>query len=184
MRFFSAPNRAAASSRTISIPISVTFLVVALALWLRAEWRANRFRNAPRLWMFVGTNLLAVSFLVCNPVKAYLAFTFSHAVEYMDFVWAFQRRRYAREITPRPMLQRVLYHPATAYLGFTFILAGLFLYLKYWGKYIAPDFARPMLAGFKTSHWLLYWGIYQSLVHFYFDGFLWKMRSKTVRESI
>ena len=33
--------------------------------------------------------------VVVDPVRAFLAFSFSHAVEYMVFVWAFQRRRYA-----------------------------------------------------------------------------------------
>ena len=96
----------------------VLFVVVAIAIWIVSEWRANRMRNMPRLWMFIGQNVLAVSFLMFNPVKAYLAFAFSHAVEYMIFVWAFQRRRYDKPLPHKPLLQRVLRHPATAYIGY------------------------------------------------------------------
>ena len=44
-------------------------------------------------------------------------------------------------------------------------------------RWLLPLVALPVL-------WLLYWGIYQSMVHFYFDGFLWKMRKKSVRANI
>lgn len=32
--------------------------------------------------------------------------------------------------------------------------------------------------------WAFYWSVYQSLVHFYYDGFLWKMRMPWVQANI
>ncbi len=40
------------------------------------------------------------------------------------------------------------------------------------------------MLGYRTAKWLSYWGIYQSMVHFYFDGFLWKMRLSSVRANL
>lgn len=159
----------------------VAFTVAAFAYY---EWKCHRFRNAPRLWMMIGTTGLASSFLWIHPAKAYLAYAFSHAIEYMVFVWAFQRRRYERPLEHKPLLGRILKHPATAYLVFTLGLAAAFLYFKYYGRTIFPKGTRPRAFGFTTTEWIAYWTVYQSMVHFYYDGFLWKMRLPLVRANI
>ena len=58
------------------------------------------------------------------------------------------------------------------------------LLLKFWGRYIFKGDPRPEFLGYRTAYWLGFWGVYQSMVHFYFDGFLWKMRRETVRANI
>ncbi len=45
--------------------------------------------------------------------------------------------------------------------------------------------ARPLeFFGITGAMWFFYYAVYESLVHFYMDGFLWKMRSPAVRENI
>lgn len=168
----------------ICLPASAGFLLWALFMWFRAEWRATRLKNRPRLCMMLGTNLLASCFLFMHPVKVYVAFAFSHAVEYMVFVWAFQRRRYLEELPHRPLLGRVLRHPMTAYLAFVAVLGAIFTYTKFWGIDLAKGSGAPQAFGYTTAMWMFYWGVYQSMQHFYYDGFLWKMRTKTVQQSI
>lgn len=168
----------------ITLPIAISFLVTALVLWIVHERRVYGMRSAPRLWMAGGTEGLGLAFLLVDPVKAYLAFSFSHAVEYMVFVWAFQRRRYAQPLPHRPALQRILSRPWLAYLGFIFALGVAFVYLKYYGRFVFADEARPEFLGWRTAYWIGFWGIYQSMVHFYWDGFLWKMRRPNVRETV
>ena len=63
-------------------------------------------------------------------------------------------------------------------------LSAVFLYLKYWGRSIFPELEQPQWLGFRTAEWMFYWSIYQSFVHFYYDGFLWKMRTPDVRATI
>jgi hypothetical protein len=36
----------------------------------------------------------------------------------------------------------------------------------------------------KIGKWVFYWGVFQSLLHFYYDGFLWKTRQAAVRTSL
>jgi hypothetical protein len=168
----------------ITVPLAIVWLVAAVGLWCVQERRASRLRSAPRLWMALGTFTLGATFFVFDPVKAFLAFTFSHALEYMVFVWAFQRRRYARPLAHDPPLQRILRRPALAYLGFTLGLGLTFLYWKYWGRHIGKGFTRPSFLGYDAREWLMYWAVYSSMSHFYWDGFLWKMRVQAIRQNL
>jgi hypothetical protein len=168
----------------VTVPLALALVLVVHGLWLRNEWRANRLRSAPRLWMAAGTTGLAACFFVFDPVKVYLAFAFSHALEYCVFVWAFQRKRYQQPLAHDPALGRLLRRPLFFYLVMIALFAVAFLLLKYWGRFIVPDAARPELFGHRTAYWLGFWGVYQSMVHFYFDGFLWKMRLPSVRANI
>ncbi|KIG18494.1 hypothetical protein DB30_00179 [Enhygromyxa salina] len=168
----------------VSLPVTIAFVVVIHVLWLRAEFRVNRLRSAPRLLMAGGTTGLALCFFVFDPVKVYLAFAFSHALEYCVFVWAYQRKRYQSALAHGPVLGHMLRRPLWFYLGMILAFGVALLLLKYWGRWIMPDADRPELFGYRTAYWLGFWGVYQSLVHFYFDGFLWKMRLPSVRANI
>jgi len=155
-----------------------------VGLWLWHEWHAHRFQNRARLSAGGGTLLLSTALFWANPVEAYIAFGFSHAVEYMVFVWAFQRRLYYR---PRPepsLMQRLIHYPRAWYIGFTsiFVAAGIVQIL--WGQAFMKG-ARPVeFFGITGAMWVFYYAVYESLVHFHMDGFLWKMRRPAVRENI
>ncbi len=165
------------------VPASAV-VVVSVAVFLRFEWRCYRLRNFPRLWMAIGTMALGASFLVFNPINVALAFAFSHAVEYMVFVWAYQRRRYHEPLPHDPLLGRVLRHSWWAYGLFTVATAGLYLCFRFWGFYIFPEAPRPTLLGVPAERWTFYWALYQSMMHFYYDGFLWKMRLPSVQKNL
>jgi len=172
----------------VTMPITIGLVVVAHVLWLRAQWSAygkpGVRATAPRLWMAGGTSALALCFFAFDPVKVYMAFAFSHAIEYCVFVWAFQRRRYQAPLEHQPLLGRLLRHPLVFYVGLILLFGVGIMLLKFWGKWIFVDSARPKVLGYRTAYWLGFWGVYQSMVHFYFDGFLWKMRLASVRANL
>ncbi|MEM1415680.1 MAG: hypothetical protein AAGH15_12305 [Myxococcota bacterium] len=163
---------------------SIGLVVFAIANFLRWELKVNGLQNRARLTMALGTTLLSTTFLFLHPLKAYLAYAFSHAIEYMVFVWAFQRRRYAEPLAHKPSIERFLRYPLVTYIGTAVLLGLAFTYLKYYGRWIFTDVDQPELAGLSTARWVGYWTVYQSMVHFYFDGFLWKMRLPTVRATV
>jgi len=165
---------------------SIVLVVAALGIFLVHERRANGLRNAPRLWMAAGLTLLGASFLLIHPFKAYLAYTFSHAIEYMVFVWAFQRRRYDKPLAHKPAIARFLRYPWLIYVGTVILCSVALIYFKYSGngRYLLHGMTRPELFDIGTYEWLRYWVVYQSFMHFYYDGFLWKMRLPSVRASI
>jgi len=159
-------------------------VVAGLGVFLYFEWKSQRLANVPRLWMAFGTSLLSASFLFVSPVRMFMAFAFSHAVEYMVFVRAFQRRRYREPLGHDPVLGRVLRRPWLAYGVFTFAVTVPYLLVRFWGYLIVPEATNPTLFGTTFERWGFYWSVYQSLVHFYYDGFLWKMRSASVRRYL
>ncbi|MGH7268372.1 MAG: hypothetical protein ACREMB_26440, partial [Candidatus Rokuibacteriota bacterium] len=165
------------------MPASVALVAGSLATFLLHEARVNGLRNAPRLSMGLGMTLLSASIVTLNPIKAVIAFGFSHVLEYFVFVWAYQRRYYHAPLPHRPVLGRLLGHPALAFGGFILVVGGAYFVVNSW-SYLLPKTARPVVAGVPLATILALLAIYQSMVHFYFDGFLWKMRRPQVRAHL
>ncbi|HEY4223226.1 MAG TPA: hypothetical protein VGO62_17835, partial [Myxococcota bacterium] len=153
-----------------------------IALFAVCEWR-TRIVSWPRVSMAVALTLLNASFLVVSPLKVYIAYGFSHGLEYMVFVWAFLRRRYAQPLAHKPLLQRALAHPVLAYLAFTALIGGVYFLIDFGPRFHIYE-GSPKLFGISANTWLFSFAIWQSLGHFYFDGFLWKMRAPSTRASI
>jgi hypothetical protein len=134
--------------------------------------------------MAAGTTLLFASVLVVNPIKAVLAFGFSHLVEYFVFVWAYERRRYCQPLPHRPLLARLLRHPAIAYPAFLLLVGGGYFLFSNWNGYLFPG-SRPLRPfGASLGQVLLLLGAFHAMIHFYFDGFLWKMRQPAVARNL
>ena len=162
--------------------LAALVITLATARFLVEEFRANRLRSAPRLSLAVGTILLCTSFLLVRPLYAYLAFAFSHAVEYMVFVWAFQRRCYADDrVSP---LGRVLSRPLFAYGLFTATLAVMFFVFGPWSRLLFPQL-RWQLAGLDVGDGFIRpYIVASSALHFYYDGLLWKLGRAEVRAHV
>ena len=71
-----------------------------------------------------------------------------------------------------------------AYAGFILVITVPYLLARFYGYLIWPDATNPVLLGTTIERWGFYWSVYQSFVHFYYDGFLWKMRDPAVRANI
>jgi len=178
-------TRALAFLRIASTPLLVVAAIVitlSIARFLIEEYRANRLRSAPRLTLAAGTMILCASFLFVRPLYAYLAFAFSHAVEYMVFVWAFQRRCYEGDRTST--LGRALGSPLLAYALFTLALVVLFFAFGPWAKILFPRL-QWQLAGLDVGDGFIRpYIVVSSALHFYYDGVLWKLRRPEVRALV
>jgi hypothetical protein len=133
--------------------------------------------------MALALTLLNATFLFVNPVKVYIAYGFSHAIEYMVFVWAFQRRRYASELPHQPLLGRLLTRPVLFYGLYTGVIACVYFFVQYGDDY-GMRVGHIALLGISASTWLFAFAIWHSIAHFWYDGFLWKMRLPSVRASL
>jgi hypothetical protein len=172
------------AAEPITAPISAAIAIASSAIFAGFEWRQHRFRNRPRLSMAVGIGSLWICFVLLDPIKVYLAFAFSHGLEYMVFVWAYQRRRYAEPRSPEPVMARVLAHPWLAYSTYTFALAAIYVFLRNWEDFSIWQLPKLRVGKQTIGAWIFYWGVFQSLLHFYFDGFLWKTRRPEMRRSL
>ena len=170
--------------RTWLLPPAALLAATGAAAFFYYEWRGCRLRNPARLSMGLATALLSLSFLVFDPVKAFLAYTFSHAVEYFVFVWAFQRKRYATTVARPSLMARMARHPGLFYGSFLLLTCATYVLAKHWGTHVLAGTRPVRWAGIAPSQWLYYWAIVQSMVHFYYDGFLWKMRNAQTRANL
>jgi hypothetical protein len=168
----------------ILVPVSGAIAAASAVTFAVFEWRAHRFRNRPRLSMALGTFALWACFIVFDPIKVYLAFAFSHGLEYMVFVWAFQRRRYAERRNPQPLMGRILEHPWIAYPLYTLALGGVYVLLHEWEPFDFWSVPGIRVATVTLGQWVFFWGVFQSLLHFYYDGFLWKTRHSAMSRSL
>jgi hypothetical protein len=170
------------AAQPFTFPPALVCAVLAVVLWFRAEARSSGLKSVPRLTMGIGTILLGLTLFI-DPLKAYIAYGFSHAIEYIVFVWAFQRRRYAAPLSHDPAIGRLLRSPILAYAAFFLLIGGVDLYLEF-GRTLALHTGTIRIAGVRASSWLFYWTVWHSCAHFYFDGFLWKMRLPSVRAGL
>jgi hypothetical protein len=156
---------------------AIAFLVFTILNFLRYEYRATGLRNAARLSAALGMTALGSMFIIINPVLAYIAFGFGHAIEYVVFVIHFQGKRYSlpqyRETTMAWLTAHPwrLYGPFMLAVALVYVTCGILL-------------PKTMFVGYHLSQWLFFWVVYESLIHFYTDGFLWKLRRPVVRQSI
>lgn len=164
------------------LPLAALFLIGSLAAWTRAEWRASRLRNTARVSAALGLSVLGACIFFIDPVKGVVALGFSHILEYLVFVWAFERRYYA---TPREtFLARWMRHPGWTVFGVAAVLMVVHIYVSAWGKHIALSQGRPEWFGITAGRLLGSVGIFLSMFHFYVDGFVWKMRRPEVRTHL
>jgi hypothetical protein len=170
--------------RVWALPLGGAIAAFSIAAFLWYEWRNDRFANRARLFMGMGTVALSASFLVFDPAKVFLSYTFSHAIEYFVFVWAYQRKRFADPASGPSLMKRMLQRPAFFYWGFLLGVGACYLGIRYWGVYFFPEEHKIRIAGISGSRWIYYWGVSQSMVHFYYDGFMWKMRSPATRANL
>ena len=172
-------NGLTAAHDWIVVPVG---LLAAAAIALFAWHEARGGWSLARVSMATGTVLLFGSFFFVNPLKVYIAFGFSHAIEYVVFVWAFQRKRYAAPLAHDPLLGRLLRHPILFYVGFLSIFAVMDFVFE-WGQHYKVTSPLTII-GTTGRDWMFFWTVWNSMIHFYFDGFLWKMRLPAVRASI
>ncbi len=163
---------------------SVAIAAGGVGVWIWHDWRAHRLKNPARLSAAAGMLLVSTALFWTDPVKAYIAFAFSHAIEYMVFVWAFQRRRYHRPQAVPSLMQKLLSRPVLWYTVFIVLFAAAAILETLWGRSILKGMKNIVFFGMTGRNWFFYYAVYESLVHFYMDGFLWKMRKAEVRDNI
>lgn len=143
---------------------SASLWAVVFGRWLRHEVRAEVDSRAPRLLFLASTAALFAVFLVHGPVIGYLCFGVAHALEYVAFVHHFGERKFSRDPANKGLVARWMRQPWI----FGVLLSGLLLLL-----FLSLREHR------KTDVYLVYY-MGTSLLHFLFDGWIWKVRTPAV----
>jgi hypothetical protein len=156
-------------------PVGYSLLVAASAAvitfgarWLRAEWGAHVAprRRVPRLVMWASTVALLSVFVVWGPIVGYLCFGMAHSLEYIAFVHHFGARKYS---SPHGSVAAGLFgRPVIGTLILVGGLLGLFFALR------DVSHTRTYLAYYTAT----------SLLHFLYDGWIWKVRRPSVARPL
>lgn len=77
-------------------------------------------------------------------------------------------------------MRALLRRPVAFYLGLSAV--GMSEYL--FGRKVVPGVEPMRLGGLSLRQWFFYYAAYESMLHFYTDGFLWKIRSRAVQRAI
>ncbi|MFO0758898.1 MAG: hypothetical protein U0359_20565 [Byssovorax sp.] len=137
----------------------------AIAWWAQAEARASiaPSSRAARLWFAGSTVALFAVFIAHGPIVGYLCFGVAHALEYLAFVHHFGHAKLGAR--PSGSVAAVL-------LGRPLLSAPLLI-----GALLAAYFALKDAA--STDAYLVYY-TGTTLLHFLYDGWIWKVRKPAV----
>jgi tetratricopeptide (TPR) repeat protein len=155
----------------LTATITLAYFVNAIA-----GWRAGRPPSPVKILLLATT----VSFFwytnvtVPNLLVGIVMFELFHDVQYLAIVWLFNRRR-AETDPGAGAFTRLVFGRGRAmvflYLGLILAYGSLGL-----GRQVLPsEFSIQLLTGILTA---------STLLHFYYDGFIWKMRERETRASL
>jgi hypothetical protein len=151
-------------------------------------WRQYRVR-APRNPVKLLAMASSIGFwwgcltLVDEMLYGVLLWEIFHDVQYNALIWV-QGRKRVEEGLAEGRLERLLFRPGAGrillYAGLTFLYgaAGLFLH------YDLAHVADPHTARESFSTLLSRVAVVSALIHFYFDGFIWRVRKERLRQGL
>ncbi|MBI3555824.1 MAG: hypothetical protein HY074_06150 [Deltaproteobacteria bacterium] len=132
--------------------------------WLGQERSNFSAASIPKL-IYAASIALLLSTFAYSIVIGYIAFGFSHAIEYIAFVNIYGARR---PTLAAWMKNRWIMNPVWI-VG----VVAFYLLLKRLPAHRSESIA--LVLGYTT---------YNSYVHFLYDGYIWKMRETSVRETV
>jgi tetratricopeptide (TPR) repeat protein len=97
-----------------------------------------------------------------------------HDVQYLSLVWIYNRKRVESDRSIGGFM-RFVFRRSGALVGLYIGLIFAYGALGYYKSSIGIDVVKRVLAGVVTA---------SALLHFYYDGFIWKVREKSTRQSL
>src|SRR5204863_1174608 len=97
-----------------------------------------------------------------------------HDVQYLSLVWIYNRKRVESDSSIGGFMRFVFRRSGAlvgVYIGLVLAYGGLSLSKSY----VGIDAVKNILTGVVTA---------SALLHFYYDGFIWKVREKSTRQSL
>ncbi|HEU0208845.1 MAG TPA: tetratricopeptide repeat protein [Candidatus Udaeobacter sp.] len=156
---------------TLAVLASAVFLANFIWMW------SNGKRPSPVKLVLLITS---ISFWwYCNNIVASVLvgialFEVFHDVQYLSLVWIYNRKRVESDSSIGGFMRFVFRRSGAlvgVYVGLVLAYGGMSLSKSY----IGIDAVKRILTGVVTA---------SALLHFYYDGFIWKVREKSTRQSL
>src|SRR5882724_5998294 len=151
--------------------VSGVFLVNFVWMWMQGK------RPSPVKLVLLATS---ISFWwYCNNIVASVLvgialFEVFHDVQYLSLVWIYNRKRVESDSSIGGFMRFVFRRSGAlvgVYVGLVLAYGGLSLSKSY----VGIEAVKRILTGVVTA---------SALLHFYYDGFIWKVREKSTRQSL
>ena len=159
-----------------------TFLVAAIAvsiLWVAnyiRMWTAGTRQNPVKFALFATS--IAFWWYCNNGVTNILAgialFEVFHDTQYLSIVWIYNRNRVEKDSTIGGFM-RFVFRRSGSLIGLYVGLVFAYGSIGYLNHRIGIDMITRVLTGVVAA---------SGLLHFYYDGFIWKVREKSTRQSL
>jgi tetratricopeptide (TPR) repeat protein len=106
-----------------------------------------------------------------------------HDVQYNALVWIFQHKRVIGNQSVSKV-EQFLFRPGYGRLAFYLALIAAYGYLGVVSSYVDIHLPEKMAEGDGSARWLLRVLAVSALLHFYYDGFIWRVREKSIRAGL
>ena len=155
----------------LALAVSGVFLVNFVWMWMQGK------RPSPVKLVLLVTS---ISFWwYCNNIVASVLvgialFEVFHDVQYLSLVWIYNRKRVESDSSIGGFMRFVFRRSGAlvgVYVGLVLAYGGLSLSKSY----VDIEAVKRILTGVVTA---------SALLHFYYDGFIWKVREKSTRQSL
>ena len=156
---------------TIAIAVGVLFLFNFSRLWAEGK-RPNPVKLALlattiAFWWYCNNG-------VTNVLAGIALFEVYHDVQYLSLVWIYNRSRVEKDNSIGGFMRFVFRRSGSLvglYVGLVFAYGSL----AYFTSHLEIENVKRMLTGVVAA---------SGLLHFYYDGFIWKVRDRSTRENL
>jgi Flp pilus assembly protein TadD len=112
--------------------------------------------------------------LVANILVGIALFEVFHDVQYLSLVWIYNRNRVEKDSNIGGFM-RFVFRRSGSLIGLYVGLVFAYGSLSYFNAHLGIDTVKRILTGVVTA---------STLLHFYYDGFIWKVRERSTRQSL
>jgi Tfp pilus assembly protein PilF/branched-subunit amino acid transport protein len=112
--------------------------------------------------------------LVANILVGIALFEVFHDVQYLSLVWIYNRNRVEKDSNIGGFM-RFVFRRSGSLIGLYVGLVFAYGSLSYFNAHLGIDVVKRILTGVVTA---------STLLHFYYDGFIWKVRERSTRQSL
>jgi tetratricopeptide (TPR) repeat protein len=157
----------------LALALLISVLFLANFIWM---WSSGKRPSPVKLVLLV----TSISFWwYCNNIVASVLvgvalFEVFHDVQYLSLVWIYNRKRVESDKSIGGFM-RFVFRRSGALVGLYVGLIFAYGALGYYKSNVGIDVVKRILTGVVTA---------SALLHFYYDGFIWKVREKSTRQSL
>jgi tetratricopeptide (TPR) repeat protein len=157
----------------LALALLVSVIFLANFVWM---WSSGKRPSPVKLVLLV----TSISFWwYCNNIVASVLvgvalFEVFHDVQYLSLVWIYNRKRVESDRSIGGFM-RFVFRRSGALVGLYVGLIFAYGALGYYKSGIGIDVVKRILTGVVTA---------SALLHFYYDGFIWKVRERSTRQSL